>query len=758
MAGFLANDIVDADDFPDILYLSDGTTENVSVTANIQCISGGENQYTLTVTPTSEGWNYGVFSDPTNGRQELISVTDRSNGANIDLRNFWQTDRTLRDGKDPLNENRLHFADKFLMAADKSYTLTFAPKPDVTLEVESFSDVPTELATIPVTSIKVRFNKPIDASTFTTDDLTINWQGEEQDASLVEIATTDNQEFTLELLTLTAKHSGYFTLAVQTAGITDNEGFTGKTGKIIGWNQLVGGKVCLTVKVDPAEYGKATLTPAAADNLYDFQSVVTLKAEPNDGYEFVRWSRNGETLSAEAEYRYTVLSEKPIKAEFKARLYDVTVKEVAKGGSIVANSGTGKYEYNTELVMTAAPEPGYTFEGWYVNEALYESNEVLRIQVNADIEIAAVFKAIPVIPEETVTYDLLSGWNWISVNVADKNLNNLVSLFAPLADNLLTVRGQEGDPTVISPDKSYKVKVQLPAQLELKGIPYSSIDVTITLAQGWNWIGYIPSFEQTVDEALSTLAASENEVIKNQTGFAMYDGNAWVGSLNTLLPGCGYMYYAEGVKSFNYNAGSSDAPHTDVPVSAGGWSYDARKYADNTNIVARLYDGTTEVKAGEYLLAAFVGNECRGIAVEKNGYQFLTIHGETPDEKIEFRALNIADDETYDIKEYISFNGAIAGNFKQPLQLHFSSETGIDEHHAGFSIYPNPVKERLYIHGDLRDIREVRVTDMKGSVILGSVSEDWEKGIDVSGLADGVYFIHVQTGTDVFQCKFMKVE
>lgn len=57
------------------------------------------NQYILTVLSGNTGWNYGVISDPTNGRQNLISVTRLGDNTAIELRNFWQTDRTLRDGR-----------------------------------------------------------------------------------------------------------------------------------------------------------------------------------------------------------------------------------------------------------------------------------------------------------------------------------------------------------------------------------------------------------------------------------------------------------------------------------------------------------------------------------------------------------------------------------------------------------------------------------------------------------------------------------
>ena len=69
--------------------------------------------YRLTLTPSKSGWNYDNINDPTYGVTILESVVRESDGSSISLRNFWHTDRTLRDGMDPLYEHRIHFIDEF---------------------------------------------------------------------------------------------------------------------------------------------------------------------------------------------------------------------------------------------------------------------------------------------------------------------------------------------------------------------------------------------------------------------------------------------------------------------------------------------------------------------------------------------------------------------------------------------------------------------------------------------------------------------
>ena len=51
----MTNDIVDADDTPDMLYLSDGEIEKVNVAASSSITKTSDTEYTLTITPSEEG-------------------------------------------------------------------------------------------------------------------------------------------------------------------------------------------------------------------------------------------------------------------------------------------------------------------------------------------------------------------------------------------------------------------------------------------------------------------------------------------------------------------------------------------------------------------------------------------------------------------------------------------------------------------------------------------------------------------------------
>lgn len=140
LRGFLVNDQTDAEDLPDRVYLTDATQHDVSMAATMNISQQNETEWLLTVTPSQAGWNYGVISDPTNSKLKVVKIVRQSDGAELDADNVWLTDRTLRDGKDPLCENRLHFVGN-LGAQGDSYLLTFAEKTDTELSIKDLKSV-----------------------------------------------------------------------------------------------------------------------------------------------------------------------------------------------------------------------------------------------------------------------------------------------------------------------------------------------------------------------------------------------------------------------------------------------------------------------------------------------------------------------------------------------------------------------------------------------------------------------------------------
>lgn len=237
LRGFLVNDIADAEDLPDRIYFTDATQSEVTVNNNATIVKQSDTEYLLTVSGSSAGWNYGSLLDPTQGKQTLASIVRQSDGESIPVDNIWQTDRTLRDGNDWLYENRLHFIGE-MSSSGESYLLTFEPRPEEFLSVEGYEGLPDEgeVASVPVEVVTVKFNKAVAEGTFTTDDITLTCQGKSLDTSKMTITKVSDTDYEIDLTALTSE-DGFYVLTVQTANISDAEGYVGESGKQAMWTQ-----------------------------------------------------------------------------------------------------------------------------------------------------------------------------------------------------------------------------------------------------------------------------------------------------------------------------------------------------------------------------------------------------------------------------------------------------------------------------------------------------------------------------------------
>lgn len=663
LKGFMTNDIVDADDTPDMLYLSDGEIEKVNVAAASSITKTSDTEYTLTITPSEEGWNYGNLSDPTYGVSALKSVTRVSDGKQISLRNFWQTDRTLRDGKDPLYENRIHFADLFDGKNAESYILTFEATPSLMLEVASIEGAPAEdeVATQPVNTLKVMFNKYIDPATFTSEDIQINVQGKEQDSQLVKISTEDNKNFVLDLTQLNASAgNGYYTLTVQTSGITDSEGFAGKTGKTASWTLFVNSQVKLLTSVYPENAGE--VIGRVAGNEVAYGTTIQLVAKAKEGYQFASWSLNGETISTNDTINQVALGDLTMVANFEKKTYQVNIEENCEGGSIT-QSYTGVYHYGDQLVLKAEADEDYSFAHWTVNGKQTEDAETLSLIVDKDLTVSASFKQERY--EQNIT--LMRGWNWIASYLADPiSASDIASKSSQIISSSEEIEN-------LLPAQTYKVKASTSFISKSKGRLFEASTTPVGINAGWNWLGYPLRENQELASAISN--ASEGDYIVGQTGFAQFYAGTWEGTLKQLITNQGYLYKSVKQNSLEFAEATTPSPLSDEEQQ--DMEVDIRKYPSTMNIIGKLTRKEADMTGSDYRLYVMVGNECRGISQLIDGKYYLTIYGEK-DEKLNMVIENLQTQESILVQDALTFKEDVLGSRTSPYDFNIDIMTGIE--------------------------------------------------------------------------------
>ena len=408
--GFLVNDISDIDDLPDHVYFTDATQQEVEVAADAKLQKQSNTEYTLAITPKKAGWNYGSVTDPT-GRRAIIKIVRQRDGVELPADNVWKTDRTLIDGKDWLYERRLHYMvyvpeSEFMNG--ETLLLTFENRSDVELEVSSITgwehpDYPVRTEDVDV--VNVKFNKAVKPETFSAADVTLTVQGEKQDLSTVKFETEDNKSWTLNFSSLNKMlPNGYYVLTVQTAAITDFEGFTGYVGKKVDWVLFRGGLVQYITSAWPEQAGtvkrevldvpmsaRGTGRRSSDSNSEQYGSTIRLTAIPEDGYEFESWTIGDAVVSTEPVYVTKATADTHIVANFKSKKCLLTIE--TEGNGTVSGHATGYYPSGTNIVIVANPNEGCKLKHWLVNgEVVTTSTDTLTLTIEKSMTVTAVFE------------------------------------------------------------------------------------------------------------------------------------------------------------------------------------------------------------------------------------------------------------------------------------------------------------------------------------------------------------------------------
>ena len=135
----------------------------------------------------------------------------------------------------------------------------------------------------------------------------------------------------------------------------------------------------------------------------------------------------------------------------------------------------------------------------------------------------------------TQSISLVQGWNWWAPTVE----MTLEALQAALGDTLMQIKSQGGTPTELVLGQMYRIQASASCQFTLSGAPTTGVEVTI--AHGCNWFGY-PGTESLSLDDLNISPTTGDKVVSQDGGFAIYNGNAWSGTLTSLQLGKGYVY------------------------------------------------------------------------------------------------------------------------------------------------------------------------------------------------------------------------
>ena len=444
---------------------------------------------------------------------------------------------------------------------------------------------------------------------------------------------------------------------------------------------------------------------------YEEGETCTLIATANEDYTFVNWTKDEVEVSTESTYSFTVTEDAAYVANFLEETVSyeiIATANPAEGGTV---SGAGTYEEGETCTLIATANDGYIFVNWTKDEVEVSTESTYSFTVTEDAAYVANF--IENQGGITQTSSFSQGYNWWSTYIEQEGINGLAMLQEGLGNNGVTIRSQAsgytdyyqgygwyGSLSSINNESSYRVITSTPCTITMTGNAAVPSQHPITLSQGWTWIGYVPSTAMSIDAAFAGVEAAQGDKLKSQQGYAdYYPGYGWFGSLNTIEPGMGLMYYSvnSSAITFIYPDGNRGGEvKANLTVEDNHWKPNTHAYPDNMTVMAVVELDDRELTSDNYELAIFAANgECRGsvkltYAEPLNRHiAFLTVSGEDAAE-LNFMLYDMETGmEYYNAEESLDFvANAIVGDATDLYTIHFRGTTGMDEL---VRVYPNPV-------------------------------------------------------------------
>ena len=137
---------------------------------------------------------------------------------------------------------------------------------------------------------------------------------------------------------------------------------------------------------------------------FSFGQSCTLSATANTGYTFVNWMKDGEVVSSNATYTFTVNESANYVANFSQNLYTINVAANPANAAhvFIQNGGNGQFAYGDLCTLrVATPNTGYTFLNWSLNGVVVSTEMTYTFTVTGNANYVANF--------ELATYNITAG-------------------------------------------------------------------------------------------------------------------------------------------------------------------------------------------------------------------------------------------------------------------------------------------------------------------------------------------------------------
>jgi hypothetical protein len=116
----------------------------------------------------------------------------------------------------------------------------------------------------------------------------------------------------------------------------------------------------------------------------------TLKAIPNFGYYFLKWTENGNDISSDDILKITVTESRDFKAHFGVKTYDVALSADPPEWGSVSGDDTN-IPHGTSVTVTATPNETYMFVNWTEKGVEVSTDAAYTFEIMDDRNLVAHF-------------------------------------------------------------------------------------------------------------------------------------------------------------------------------------------------------------------------------------------------------------------------------------------------------------------------------------------------------------------------------
>ena len=506
----------------------------------------------------------------------------------------------------------------------------------------------------------------------------------------------------------------------------------------------------INVSANPSQGGNVT-----GGGTYNQGQQCTVTATANAGYIFTNWTENGNVVSTQANYTFTVTGNRTLVANFQAQPQNYTISVSANPSNGGTVTGGGTYQQGQSCTVSATANNGYTFTNWTENGNVVSTNRDYTFTVNGNRTLVANFTqqnyTISVSANPTLGGTVTGGGAFhygdnCTVTATANNGNTFTNwteggnVVSTNASYSFTVTGNR---TLVANFTAQTYTINAVASPNYGGTVSGggnfnygqSCTLTATPAANYTFINWTKQ-----GEVVSTNATYTFTVTESATYQAHFQLDSYTISVSAN-PTEGGTFTGDG--TYNYG----DECTVEATVNEG---YNFINWTENDNVVSTDASYSFTVTSDRVLVANFE-SQTFDVKVSIDPMEAATASGEgnyiygtevtlTLNRNEDYLFVNWTEDDEV-VSEDMTYVFTITRN--RNLVAHFIYTEGVGEHQAEIDVYPNPTKGEVTLNGE--GINHIRIFNLYGQTVYDANAESNQVRIDLSNLANGIYTMQIDT-------------